>query len=430
MAMGNTAESASMTQDMSDFEAEFGLQGNEPPASLEDGHVDEDAILSATDSLLEMDEDSDNIARLDRMAAAEARADTGEADDAEEDEDEYEAAESQDAPADEEEEAEEDGAEEEDEEGDEAEVTPLGETIAKMPPEKAQAILDKLLEVHGSSLKVRYRANGEDVEATFAELRDRAAGYAGQSEVDRARHQVQQERQQVEQMFVDLKQIYDKVQQDRQILLNYVQQDPQAFVRDVLMQYSTPDYMRSLRDQLDVTIDQIERDPYAFEQGRKLQQMEQMLQQLLNGGGQARHGNPLPHEQQTLEQHEAGLPEDFGFIPGQGYPRQYSTLAFRALQTASKAVGIDVDEVLDVWEAEGKREPADAVLARMVRQRFAETEKVQAAQKRKGRKRAKAKKGGIRVPQKNESARKTLRWDDIEGELAREVQRLSESGAL
>lgn len=426
MMQGNTAEGVGTTQDMDSFEAEFGLEANEGIDATDDGDaaVGEGDLEAAADRFLDMDEDTDNLARLDRLAEAEAT-DAEDAEDADDEPAEGEDADAEEADVDEE--ADED-ADDEEEDEDEDEPVTLADTIERMEPERAQALLDALIEKHGDALQLSYRANGEDVSATLRDLRDRAAGYAGQAEVDRMKHAVQQEQQKVESLWGELEQAYQGIQQQRQVLQGYVQQDPKGFVNDVLMQHSTPEYMRQLRDQLEVTIENIERDPYAFEQGRKLNKIEQTLQQLI-GGGQARQGNPQSADQ-PVQQQDAGVPDDFGFIPGQGYPRAYTQVAFRALSTAADAVGVDVDDVLDAWEAEGKKEPAEAVLRRMVRQRFAETDKVQAATKRRGRKRAKAKKGGVRVPQPNQSARKGQRWDEIESDLAADIRKLQESGAL
>lgn len=419
---GNASGSAVSTerevyveQTAEEFEAEFGLEGN--PGLMEEdgegGEIDEGAIEAAADRLIAMDGDEDNIARLERLERERAEAE------GEEEEEEAEEAE-------EEVEEEEEAEEEEGEEEGEGEDNPVVQSVRAMKPEAAQALLDALISEHGDALRFRLRANGEELELPWGKLRDDAAGYHGvRAENQRLAQQVQeiqQERTRIEGLYKEVEDLFGQVQAQRQQLVGMVRENPRDFVRGLLMRYSTPEFLTGLRDELEDALDTIERNPELFDLRREFGEVKDLLMGLASGGQGAREGASGQGAGQTQQETQQQIPEDFGFVPGDGYPKAYAALAWRAAAAAAKAVGLDPDKVVDAWDEGGRQEPLEAVVQKMARERFAETTKVDTARRRGKKRRVKGTRSGVRVPMNNPAARGTPRWDDIEKEVAQAIR--------
>lgn len=418
---------------------DFGLIANDEIPGDDAADETTAALEAEVDRFIEMEGDEDNLERYERLERERAEREEAQREEAEDGEDDGEEAEGEDA-----EEGDEAEGEEEGKEGSSAQLSI--DEIRALGAEDAQAALDALLEAHGETLTLRYRGGGGERAETWAQVKQRAAAALGQNEVAQQLEQARAAETRAEQVFQQAQALYEEAKSTRETLLSYVQKDPKAFVNEVLLRHGTPQAMLSLRDELDEVIHRVEADPYTFEATQqttnRLDRIEQMMQQILRGGPTAGNGGAAassghagtgPHETPmqggpTQGQQDSSapgdIPDDFGFIPGQGYPGQYSRAAEAALVTAARVAGIDAGEVLDVWDNEGRKEPVDRVLERMARERFAETSKVETAKKRGTRRAPAARRGGVRVPKQNPSARKAPRWDDLEAELARELEQL------
>src|SRR5690606_39825025 len=115
---------------------------------------------------------------------------------------------------------------------------------------------------------------------------------------------------------------------------------------------------------------------------REFGEVKDLLMGLASGGQGAREGASGQGVGRPQQETQQQIPEDFGFIPGDGYPKAYATLAWRAMAAAAKAVGLDPDKVVDAWEEGGRQEPLEAVVQKMARERFAETTQVARASRR------------------------------------------------
>lgn len=61
----------------------------------------------------------------------------------------------------------------------------------------------------------------------------------------------------------------------------------------------------------------------------------------------------------------SSAPADFGFIPGQGYPKAMLPLATAALGCVAARSGVTTEDVLDAWDQEGREESVFATLLRI-----------------------------------------------------------------
>lgn len=403
--------------DAQDFEAEFKLEGNEAQDPGEEQAADAAAIEARTDELLELEGIEDNVKideikeaqakRREEAAAAKAAEEAGDAEEDEAgDETEEEVGEGED------EEAEEEGEGEADED-EEAPAADLSALVTDLPAEKAQELFDSL--AARDDVVIRYRADGEEHEDTLAGLKQKAAGYVGQHkgvqkmirEANEKVGEAERVRQEAERQVANVRAVLAKID------------DPDAFVDDVVLPTGTREYMEKLNERL---TEYLEMEPSEF---RREQRMARLERQGMNGA--APPAPPAASDEGTQDGKQDGIPPDFGFMPGKGYPHAYVDVAFASLQAASKATGIDVSKVLDAWDEGGKQEDPFTVLNGLVRQRYAEASKVD--RMRKPPRKPKGKTGGVRSPKPNPNARRT-RHVSPEQELADELRALAAKGEL
>lgn len=407
-AAGGAGSAAVVQQDGADFDRDFGLEANEF-VEAEPVAADAEALAEEADQLQEIEDADDNLDLLQRRQARAERAQEraekttrdpfGLPSNAEEPEEEAPEAE---------------GAEEEQPES-EAEADPEAEADGEeLNAEQAQAYLDHLLEKFGGELKLRYKANGEEKESTLAELRERIApGYMGQDGVHRTFQQVTQLRQEAEAQRQYAEQV---VQAAREDLVGYLQA-PDRYVEDFVLPQGGIEAVARMHEALEKTLREYESDPGTFGLRRQVDGLTRLVQQIA-GAGQA-HAAPAPAA--AAEPDRSGtVPEDYGFVPGRGYPDAYMDHAFHALKAASKVAGVDVGEVVELWKQGGRTQGVFDVLDGIVAQRRQDAPKV-----------ALAAKPPIRALPKNPATRAApakpksaaAPFASIESELTRELEK-------
>lgn len=407
------------------------------PARTSTGDVDADELLrelgAAADEALSEEEIFDNLKLLDfraqreaeRRAAAQDQAQgqqSGEDEGGEGGEDDDEGEENAGAEAEEER----GDGEEEDDDG-----TTWGEFLDKLglDADGAQALLDHLLNEskYAPQLRLRYRANGQDVEEPWSEVRQKAAGYMGQPEVTRRLQEADSKIREAEAREARVNAALENIQ----ALLAHLD-DPDAFVEKTIAPNSSLEYMVALRDALNKKISEAEEDPGSYKLNQRLSNIERLLARVFGGeaaptradDGAATAAEPPANGKRSA----AGpVPEDFGFVPGVGYG-DYAEAAYAALQQAARIGGIEVSAVLQRWRNEGRQRPVFDVLDEMVKLRQSDKSKKDLARRPPVSLPSSARAG--RGPAKpNPTARRPPRWEDIEKLVARDLQRLMGAGS-
>lgn len=417
-----------------------GESGEEPSRQQEASRGEGRSLEDITAELLDDEGEHDNLRLLEKRKErekAKAQAEAEEEDEEEEEEAEAEEEEADEEEAEEEEEDEEE-AEEEEEEGDEEEAGeeltgPLAEMVEQASAEEAQAALDALIEAH-PDLTIPYRANGQDLREPVSEVAKKAAGYAGEGEVTRRFQQAKKAEELAQQTLQKAERIKDQVVKSYGEVLD----DPKRLVHDFLMR-SDEDFIRTVHNELTGLVTEMEEDPTGFGLRREVGDMKRLLTQLVSGAGQTEAGagqDPAgggPDTETTGE--ETPDAEDFGFIPGRGYPSDQKRLAMRALDTAAAVAGItpeQVDElVIPKWDEEGRRRPVFEVLRDVVHERTAETEKVETAKNPPKRKTPQGNSSNPtgRKREKPRSRRGTASWDDIPGQIVKSLEQAERSSS-
>lgn len=382
-----------------DFEQEFGLEPNAAPEALSTDAVE--GLNQEVDDQMEDDSEDDNIILLERRnkrreRVADPTPPEGETNDSVEGEAEEVTAEAETEEGEEEAEGEDESAE---------------EAAPELSDEQAQEYLDYLMDKFGDKLQLKYRANGEERTSTLKEIRDSVApGYMGQDGVHRTFEQVTQLRQEAEQMQTEARETIEAARED---LLGYLK-EPHRLIDDFVVARGGVDALRALRDQADTTLEQIDSDPATYRLERQVAGLTGLVQQLANGRQSAETAARPEAEAQEPE-----FPENFGFQPGQGYPKAMIPAAFHALKAAAKVAGVPPNEVLDAWEQDGRQSDVFSVLDAMVAQRARNAPKVERAKQPP----IKAMpKGRVAAGGKTKTAQQAPRWSDIEGNLARALQ--------
>lgn len=396
------------------FESEFGLEANtapEPPAP--DGEVEAQAEAGAVDEPLDGDPADANL-----LGAADAAEAVG-ADEAEA----GAAAESGAIP---------EGGAEGDPEAAEAGAADGGAAgeggeggEGELDPAEAQAYLDFLLESLGDQLRFRYRANGEDREVPWSELRDAAAGYHGQGVVDQQLQEMTHQREAAEASVAEAERIVNEARED----LSGYATEPQRYLEEFVYPQGGVEAIRAMRDRAEALLESIESDPNGYAMRHEMRrELEGLRAELRQGRDdrQAPEGEPAP-----AAPADSDIPADFGFMPGKGYPKPFVQAAFRALEAASKVAGVDVNQVLDRWEKEGRKQTDPfRVLEEMVAATTRNTPKVALAKNPPARPLPKGRVGsGGAAPKPSGAPAQRRRFSDLEHVLAKALEDANRSGA-
>lgn len=463
-----TQQKSKITQ--SELEQEFGLEGNTPAAesdavaagedpadvTVDQGGVDTKTIersITREEALAGLD---DNLARMEKEAeldAAEAEQDAelealvegdeGEEEDdqeGEEDAGEDEGEEAEEGEAEDEEESAEAEGEDEEEEGEEEssdDLTPYQEWVREnLGDEKErEALLDALIK---EGATVSYKANGELVTESVEEMMRKAAGYSGEEVVTRRAQQLRQREQEIQTKAQEAEQMKEVAEGTLKAFTAKVD-NPEEF-GSWLADRADPEYLQVLHQKISGTLDLFERDPQSFQMNRRLASIEEAIRQ----GGRSEEGSRdavRPEKDAEPSAGDPGVPDDLGFIQGQGYPSRFTDIALREARSmlqAATAAGVEdvpsVRAVVDAWKGEKKARPIAEVTRSLIEGRRRDAPKRALAldppTKRKpkgGRKRSGKKKPS---GDKRQSGRGPKSWGDIEGTVARQLSDLQQSGEL
>lgn len=447
-----------------ELEAETGLEGNTPAAesdavvaAAEGREVDEVASetveageATTVDQAMQsqvaheemLDSLDDNVEIMERELAAEAEEDAPPPAEDEDQEDEDEP----DAPAgeDEEDEAEDEEAagdgdapaaegEDEEEEGEEGAEEDEGadpmrswvrENLAD--PEDRRALAEALVE---EGVEIPLTANGRTEMVSLQELKQRAAGYAGQSVVDERMRQATLSMRQVRSAQEQIQAREQELQQTVETF-NETINDPEEMGR-MIREGATLDYLRTLSEQINAELDRAETNPQAWQLEREVRSMKEMLHEMSNGNGRAAPSSGAPGGVgREPEQPSRGAGADWGFVSGHGYPEGQAINAkrevMRALDAAKSAdpeLSVTYDAAVKVWTSEGRKRPiydvAKALIQREKRDRQKRDFAADPPAKRqtgKGRHRS-----GERKPAETRRE-KRVAWEDIPKQLVRDLQ--------
>lgn len=400
-------------------ESDLGLEPNETPEAPAEGAEEPTAEALGTEvqDALDDEQEDDNVVlaqRAEERRQARLQSEPGAEGQAATEGTEAEGGEAEGGEGGEEAEA---GAEE-GAEGEEAQ----GEGGEGIDPAQAQAYLDYLLENYGDTLALPFKANGEEKRATLKELREQIApGYMGQDGVHRTFQEATRAREAAEARAQEVTQIIEAAQRD----IRAYAEAPDKWVDEFLIPQGGVDALRALRDHVEQQLDEIESNPSLFQLRQEMRREREEFRTLLtqrNGTGQAAEAEP-DAKAQGAEQSQ--VPEDFGFVPGQGIPQPYVQAAWTALTRASKAVGVDPEAVLDAWERGRKSQDPFDVLTGIVQQRTRNAPKVDLARKPPMKP---VPKGGGSGGRKTKLAPQRQAWNDIEGNLARAIQAANVAG--
>jgi hypothetical protein len=132
------------------------------------------------------------------------------------------------------------------------------------------------------------------------------------------------------------------------------------------------------------------------------------------------------------------MPDDFGFVAGKGYPKEYTPAILAALDTAANAVGKDgewVDGVIKAWKDGGMKEPVTAVLTNMAKVAPADSAKLAATLNPPIVRRPPNKPGTKTTEAQGDRgnrarAAKPGSWESIEKKLATDIAKAQQTGKL
>ncbi len=217
--------------------------------------------------------------------------------------------------------------------------------------------------------KVTFKSDGQMVTIPLQQALERAAGYAGQETVDARSQKAGVDLKAAEQIKTAAEATVQRAEDTVKTVTAQID-DPEKFGAFLTNRADLP-YLKTLHAQLGATIEGAEENPQGFAMSRRLTGIETALGQLLNGGAETAGGDTGdgagPDTQAKPTGDPASIPDDLGFIRGQGYPREFTQLARRDTETALKAAravgGPDVayDAVVDVWVKEGRTRPITEV---------------------------------------------------------------------
>lgn len=455
-----------------ELEAEFGLEGNTSAAESDavvaaaEGRdpdqdtgqdqrtIDVDTIESTIkreEALRDLD---DNLERMDKEAEldAEEEGDEGDADDVvaddadDGDEDEEEGAEEggeESAEAgDQEEEAEGEGEEEgegaEEGEGDE-ELDPMRAWIREQLPEDEdraelfQALMDE-------GVEIEYTANGQTVRESMQAVLRKAAGYAGEEEVTRRSQAAKRTLAEAEALQKRAEEAEEKAQLTVQTVTKQID-DPEVF-GEFLTSRGSLEYLQALHSKLEATLAEAESNPQGFHMNRRLAGIENALQTIMNGGASPAGDTRESREAEGRRDTEEGsaldpsqIPDDLGFIRGEGYPSQYAIIAkrevTRALEAAT-AAGAEVryEDVVKRWAEEGKTRPILDVAKGLIQGTTRDRQKRKLGERPPNRRTPKGRGKSGKKSGSGSKREKAVAWDDIPGRVVKELQAAQASSEL
>ena len=458
-----------------ELESEFGLEGNTPAAESDavadvaSGEMDvadvdvetgeskrtvesqtiertierEQAVADLDDNVLIMEKQAELDAEDAAVADADTEADDDEAgEDVEEEELEVEQEEEEEAEdADEEEEADADEEEaEESEEGEDADVelTPMRSWLKENVPEDEDRaeLMNALLE---EGVEIAYTAGGQEVKESMATILRKAAGYAGEEEVTRRSQAAKAQLTQAEALQARAQQAEERAQETVQSVTSQID-DPEAFGQ-FLTSRGSLEYLQQLHTQIDQTLQEAEANPQAFQMNRRLAGIEGALEQLLGGGesaGDTQDGGDAAGRQDTDEGtalDPSRIPQDLGFIKGEGYPSQFAVIAKRetlAILQAATAAGAEVtyDQVVQRWSKEGKQRSIQDVATGLIKGAVRDGQKLSKAKRPPLKKTPKGRGRSGKKKPSGSSSSKPVSWDSIPNQVVKELQRAQAGSEL
>jgi len=405
--------------------------GEEEAASAPEGGTSREPDLSAADRELEermmfegLDDNLEILEEREKQATAADEVEAGGEDEAEAEPPEDAEPEAQAEEADEAAE-EPEGDEDADEEGEEREEDVGYDSWREWltneidDPSDRQALFDSLLE--SEDIVLRYTANGEEHEESAQEVLRKAAGYMGQGEVTKRFQEAAQRQQQVEQLREQLVEQAQKIQTVQERLQSTID-DPATFT-DTLSSMASLDYLKDLRDNLDMVVREAEENPRLFRVDRRLSGIERGLQAMMGGiqnGEAASREPPASRNGAETQNTDSGIPEDLGFQPGVGYPGDYAEIAVRDVRNMLAGADTDLtfDDVADRWEEEGMTRPVHEVTRDLLKAERGDSRKRNIAADPPTRGRQPRRKPGSgeasNESEKQPSSREPETWDDIE----------------
>jgi hypothetical protein len=399
---------------------QYGLEPNVSESAEPAGEVDLDGVAAEASELETLSHvENDNLKILETEKGF-AR-DREEADDAEavEATEEEEGAEEEGEPEGEGE----DAAEGEGEEDPDAGEVTWQSWLASQDDEIRSGLVDALLDT--DTVTIPFKANGEQQSLPLKEILRRAAGYEGQAA---AEQKIQTQRSEVQRIQQELQ---SRESQLKAFQENFIRQvdDPAQFT-DWLTKNSDLDYLRSLRDNLDATVNRAEENPDTFNLSRQFSSLEGMVRSLV-GSMQGQQAPPTPGGTPTAPQSQAPatLPSDFGFKPGVGY--DHPDAAWASLSILTEGSAVTPEQVGEAWAQEGRRRPVFDVARELMGVKKANQKKLDFAAappmaKRPTRERVTGKK----VSAQAKPPAKPVPFDQIEQIVARQIAAANQAGEL
>ena len=447
---------------VAEFEKEFGMEGNTPAAesdaaaAVASGEATLDDIERSTTELGGIDTKTverqitdeealrgldDNLERMEKEAELEAQ---HAAEDAEEEADDSAAdddAEEEDAAGDEgsdavEEEASEEGEETEEsgeEEGDVAaddgeDADPWASWVKENLDDDSAADLVSAL-MADENVTLPLKAHGKTENVPLKEIMRRASGYSGEVEVEQRSRAAAARLKQAEEMTAQATQATEHAQSMVEAVTAQID-DAEKF-GNFLVNRGELDYLKNLHGILDETLQRAEEDPQSFHMNRRLGGIENALAQLLNGGGGTAEETS---EGRTSEADDASqpdprqIPDDLGFIQGQGYRAPYTEVVRRQTQaiidgaTAAGAASVTYQDVVAAWVKEGKTRQITDVAKGLIAagKRDGRKKKIAADPPVKKRTPGRTKTG--KQPSSETATGKPGEWDDIPKKIVAQLQ--------
>jgi len=337
------------------------LERMEKEEELQNAHDAEDAEEAADDS--DADDDGDAEGDVDTDTTEDAGGDEAAADDAEagSEEDAGEEAAADDAGSD---------------TGDagEASVSDMTSWVREnLDDDQTSDLLQSLTD---EGAVVPLKAHGKTSMVPLKEVLARAAGYAGQEEVGRRSQEATTQMTQAKKLTTEAEAATQHAQDMVESITGQID-DPEKF-GDYLTGAGSLEYLKSLHAKLDATLQEAEENPAGFAMNRRLGGIENALKTMMDGGSAAAEETTdggASDAAATPQLDPANIPDDLGFIQGQGYPAAFTLLAKRDTMTllkAARAVGgpeVTYDDAVAAWVKEGKTRPITDVATGLLQSR-------------------------------------------------------------
>jgi hypothetical protein len=301
--------------------------------------------------------------------------------------------------------------------------------LGTLDGELRQELLEGLLADDG--VKVRYRANDQDLEEPLKEVIRKAQGFQGAERVQQGLQESRRLREEAETARADLDQQREQLQAFQRDLVQQID-DPKRFAAWV-SKNSDVEYLRSLRDELDAVVGEAESNPSTFNLSRQVSSLESLVRQLVQPRDAGPRGTPPRTAQGNADgQPAAAIPAGFGFQPGVGYPAPYNGAAWEALSELLQGSSVTPDQAAQEWAREGKKRPVFDVARELLRSRAANGRKADLAKLPPAlRKPARDRATGKSVAESQQQGRtREVPWDQLEDTLAAAIQRAQQAGEL